>query len=85
MKLTTKTRKALPAKEFAGPARSFPIPDVNHARKALQLDTHKAPAVRAQIAAKVHSKFPTVDAAKAPSKPRKQGITHNDFEKLGAD
>lgn len=35
-RLTTKARKALPAKTFAGPGRSFPIPDKIHARAALQ-------------------------------------------------
>ena len=35
-KLTTRARKALPAKTFAGPGRSFPIPDKGHARAALQ-------------------------------------------------
>jgi hypothetical protein len=34
-KLTAKKRKALPKKTFAGPGRSFPIPDKNHAKAAL--------------------------------------------------
>jgi hypothetical protein len=33
-KLTTKARKALPKGEFAGPDRSYPIPDKSHARNA---------------------------------------------------
>ncbi len=33
-KLSTAKRKSLPAKEFAGPGRSFPIPDKSHARAA---------------------------------------------------
>jgi hypothetical protein len=33
-KLTSKTRKKLPAKEFAGPGRSYPIPDKAHAADA---------------------------------------------------
>lgn len=33
-KLTTKARKALPKSEFAGPDRSYPIPDKSHARNA---------------------------------------------------
>jgi hypothetical protein len=32
--LTTKQRKALPAKEFAGPGRSYPVPDASHAANA---------------------------------------------------
>jgi hypothetical protein len=33
-KLTTKARKALPKSEFAGPDRSYPVPDKSHARNA---------------------------------------------------
>lgn len=32
--LTTKARKRLPAREFAGPDRSYPIPDREHAANA---------------------------------------------------
>lgn len=42
-KLTTEARAALPAKTFAGPGRSYPIPDKPHARAALMLIGH-APA-----------------------------------------
>jgi hypothetical protein len=40
-KLSSKQRNKLPAKTFAGPGRSFPIPDKSHARAALQ-DSPKA-------------------------------------------
>lgn len=33
-KLTAKARKSLPAKAFAGPDRSYPIPDKSHAANA---------------------------------------------------
>jgi hypothetical protein len=33
-KLTTKARKALPASKFAGPDRSYPVPDKAHAANA---------------------------------------------------
>jgi hypothetical protein len=33
-KLTTKARKALPAAKFAGPNRSYPVPDRSHAANA---------------------------------------------------
>lgn len=33
-KLTTKQRKKLPASDFAGPGRSFPVPDKAHAKAA---------------------------------------------------
>jgi hypothetical protein len=42
-RLTSKQRKALPKSDFAGPGRSFPIPDEAHARAALML-VNKAPA-----------------------------------------
>ena len=34
-KLTKTTRAKLPAKDFAGPKRSFPVEDKTHAREAL--------------------------------------------------
>lgn len=33
-KLTAKTRNKLPASTFAGPDRSYPIPDAGHAKNA---------------------------------------------------
>jgi hypothetical protein len=33
-KLTAKKRNALPASTFAGPDRSYPVPDASHARNA---------------------------------------------------
>lgn len=33
-KLTAKDRNALPAKDFAGPGRSYPVPDKSHATNA---------------------------------------------------
>ena len=33
-KLNTERRKALPSSDFAGPDRSYPIPDKSHARNA---------------------------------------------------
>jgi hypothetical protein len=41
--LSSAQRKALPASTFAGPGRSFPIPDKGHAKAALAL-INKAPA-----------------------------------------
>lgn len=35
--LSAATRKKLPGSTFAGPHRSFPIPDKNHAKAALSL------------------------------------------------
>jgi hypothetical protein len=63
-KLNTADRKALPTKDFAGPGRSFPINDETHARKALQLDTHKPASEQASIRSKVKAKFPDIDSKK---------------------
>lgn len=53
-RLTSKDRKNMPAKEFAGPKRSFPIPDKNHARAALQ-DLPKAKNLTLDQAAKIRA------------------------------
>lgn len=37
MKMSKEKRASLPSSSFAGPDRSFPINDPEHARKALQL------------------------------------------------
>jgi hypothetical protein len=54
-KLTAKDRKALPAKDFAGPGRSFPINDKNHAKAALQ-DLPKAKDLTLNQAAKIRAR-----------------------------
>ncbi len=60
-KLTAKRRNALPAKTFAGPDRSYPIPDASHARNALARASQNAgPDLKARIRAKVHKKFPGI-------------------------
>ncbi len=51
-RLTAKQRKALPKSTFAGPGRSFPIPDKNHARAALQ-DVGRAKGLSADEKAKI--------------------------------
>ena len=62
-KLTSKQRKALPASTFAGPNRSFPIPDKSHAAKAKARATQAvnagrmSPAQKAKIDAKANRKL----------------------------
>lgn len=46
-KLSTDERKSLPRSEFAGPDRSYPVPDKSHARNA------KARASQAQNAGRM--------------------------------
>ena len=59
-KLTSKERNALPAKEFAGPHRSFPVQNENHARNALARASQFHPELKAKIREKVRKKFPDI-------------------------
>lgn len=68
-KLTTEARKKIPAKDFAGPDRSYPIEDASHARNALaRASQHATSGLKAKIRAKVHAKYPTIGAKKSPRK-----------------
>ena len=70
-KLSTKTRKALPGKAFAGPGRSYPINDPSHARAALSRASGNAsPALQAEIKAKVRRRYPGIKVEGEPSKSR---------------
>ena len=60
-KLTAKSRSALPAKSFAGPSRSYPIPDASHGRNALaRVSQFGTSDLKAKVRAKVHKKFPGI-------------------------
>lgn len=60
-KLTSKERNALPRKSFAGPDRSYPVNDSNHARAALQrVSEFGSDALKAKVRAKVHEKYPNI-------------------------
>lgn len=59
-KLTAKERNSLPAKDFAGPDRSFPVNDKSHARNALARASQFHPELKAKIREKVHRKFPDI-------------------------
>jgi hypothetical protein len=39
-RLTAAQRRALPAKDFAGPNRTFPVNDPQHAKAAIMLSSH---------------------------------------------
>ena len=54
-KLSAKSRRALPASTFAGPGRSFPIPDKNHARAALSMIGHASPSAQPKIRARANA------------------------------
>ncbi len=51
-KLSAAARKKLPASEFAGPKRSFPIPDAGHAKAALGRINNAPAAARPKIRAR---------------------------------
>ena len=61
--LTAAKRKNIPSSEFAGPGRSFPIPDKNHARLAIAMASRSENAgnisagTAASIKAKARSKL----------------------------
>jgi hypothetical protein len=58
--LKSAQRKKLPGNEFAGPDRSYPIPDANHGRAALSM-LHNAPeSEQPVVKAKVKKKFPGI-------------------------
>lgn len=59
-KLDASQRKSLPPSDFAGPDRSYPIPDKSHAVQALRMKSHASPAEQKKIVSKVKRKFPDV-------------------------
>jgi len=60
-KLSYGERKELPAGDFAGPDRSYPINDPGHARNALaRVSQFGSPALKAKVRAKVHKKYPSI-------------------------
>ena len=60
-KLTAKSRNALPAKDFAGPDRSYPVNDMSHAQNALaRVSEFGTSELKAKVRAKVHAKFPSL-------------------------
>lgn len=60
-KLTSKTRNALPAKDFAGPNRSYPDENKAHARNALsRVSANGSPAEKKEVRAKVEAKYPSI-------------------------
>lgn len=60
-KLTAAQRKRLPASDFAGPDRSYPVNNPSHARNALaRVSQHGSPELKAKVKAKVHRKYPSI-------------------------
>lgn len=65
-RLTAKHRRDLPASTFAGPDRSFPIPDKKHAKAALMLIGHAPVSARAKIRARAHAELAKKRGGKVP-------------------
>jgi hypothetical protein len=64
-KLTSSDRNKIASKNFAGPDRSYPDEDKSHARNALsRVAQNGSPAVKAEVRAKVHSKYPDIGKRK---------------------
>ena len=59
--LTSKTRNALPDKDFAVAGRKYPIHDEVHARNALaRVAQHGTPEEQATVKAAVHKRYPGI-------------------------
>ena len=62
-KLSSGQRKAMPKAEFAGPGKSYPVNDANHARNALARASQMekagklSPSAASKIRAKAHKKL----------------------------
>lgn len=69
-RLTSKSRKALKPASFVFPeSREYPINDIEHGRKALQLGAaHAGGAKLAKIRAAVHRKFPSIGSDRKPQR-----------------
>lgn len=60
-RLTQGQRDKLPAQEFAGPDRSYPVQDRSHARNALaRVSQFGTVELKKQVREKVHRKFPGI-------------------------
>jgi len=58
-KLTAKARDKIPGKDFAGPDRSYPIPDEGHVKSALaRASEFHHPGIAANVKKKAKKKFP---------------------------
>ena len=71
--LTAKKRNSLPGSDFAVAGRKYPVNDPNHARNALaRVSQYGTPEEKAEVRAKVHSKYPGIGEGSMLSR-RKKG------------
>jgi len=60
-RLTSKARKAIPGRDFAGPGRSYPIENPSHARAALSMVSRYGDAeLKAKVREAVHRRYPKI-------------------------
>lgn len=60
-KLDAGERNSLPKKDFAGPDRSYPVNDANHARAAVsRVSEYGDPELKARVRRKVAEKYPDI-------------------------
>lgn len=60
-KLSAQDREDLPKGGFAGPDRSYPVNDANHARAALsRVSEYGDPELKARVRRKVAEKYPGI-------------------------
>lgn len=60
-RLTQGERDKLPAQDFAGPDRSYPVADQSHARNALaRVSQFGTAELKKRVREKVHRKFPDI-------------------------
>ncbi len=66
--LKAAARNNLPSSAFAGPNRSYPIHDADHARAALSMVAkYGSPAVQARVRAAVRKRYPQIGGGEALS------------------
>ena len=73
-KLTAARRKGIPAKDFAGPDRSYPIENASHARNALARASGKP--VEARVRAAVHRKYPGIGGKSVKGEKHEEKRSH---------
>ena len=85
MRLKAKARKALPSKDFAGPDRTFPVNDKNHAKAALALIGHAPASARPKIRARAEEKLHggKVPRGEHHAAHHREPRTHHEFHQLG--
>ena len=78
-KLTTAGRNKIASKNFAGPGRSYPVEDKSHARAALSMvSKYGSPAVKSEVRAKVHEKYPGIGKQTGPGKELERRLAKRD-------